>query len=431
MITLIEEPIQKYAEVTDYVANGSFASLKKNVKVKDEVDYGVLLRLTDHSRKWKGPFKYVNKESFDFLSKSKVVPGDLIIANVGSAGTCFLAPALGKPMTLGPNAILVKSEISDYLYYYFNSPVGRHKLNSIIGGVAQPKFNKTDFRGLKISVFESDERARVVDILSSLDYKIELNRKINDILEEIGQTLFRHWFVDFEFPWDFKKNEFLWNGKPYKSSGGEMVESELGEIPKGWAVNIAKNVTSDLSRGPSIKYTELSGGVPVLNQRCIRNGEIDLEAVRYAEKLNENKEHLYLHLNDILINSMGEGTLGRISRNMSIEYPIIIHNCITLVRADLEKISSHVLFYFIKSQERNFVNLGEGTSGQTSLKIDIVKQTKILVPTINLQKAFDEIVEQAILQYGLFKNQNLILSQIRDFLLPRLMSGKLRVPINK
>ena len=134
--------------VTDYVANGSFKSLKENV---NEVKNGpvVMIRLVDFNNSWKGPFKYVDIESYKFLSKSSLEHGDIIISNVGAnIGTTFRAPDFDKKMTLGPNAVVLKlvddSEVinKDFLYYYFLSPKGQYLLNSISGGSAQPKFNK-------------------------------------------------------------------------------------------------------------------------------------------------------------------------------------------------------------------------------------------------------------------------------------------------
>lgn len=139
---------------TDYVANGSFASLSKNVKYKDTEDYAILLRLLDSSRKFQGPFVYVNKKAYDFLSKSSLEPGDIIISNVGARlGTVFKAPSLDKKMTLGPNSILIKSkQYGDYLYVWLRSSVGQSAIKKLVGGAGQPKFNKTDFRKLIIPV---------------------------------------------------------------------------------------------------------------------------------------------------------------------------------------------------------------------------------------------------------------------------------------
>ena len=99
--------IQRETEfVTDYVANGSFASLAENVQYKNEPDYAILIRLTDFNNGFSGDFVYVDEHAYNFLRKSKLHGGEIIISNVGAySGTTFLAPKLNRPMTLGPNSI--------------------------------------------------------------------------------------------------------------------------------------------------------------------------------------------------------------------------------------------------------------------------------------------------------------------------------------
>jgi len=122
--------------LTDYVANGSFASLKENVAYKRKEDYAVLIRMQDYSNNFNGPFVYVDKHAYN-----------IILSNVGAVGEIFKVPDLNKPMTLGPNAILFRSkEFDDYLYYWLKSAAGQNAIFSITSTTAQPKFNKTDFR---------------------------------------------------------------------------------------------------------------------------------------------------------------------------------------------------------------------------------------------------------------------------------------------
>ena len=146
--------ISDIANVTDYVANGSFESLRNNVTYRTLPDYAVLVRLVDHNAGWGGDYVYVDKASFEFLRKTALVPGDIVIANVGAnAGTVFRVPALGTRMTLGPNAVLCRPKDEDelrreFLYYYLTSESGQESLRSMLSGSAQPKFNKTDLRRL-------------------------------------------------------------------------------------------------------------------------------------------------------------------------------------------------------------------------------------------------------------------------------------------
>jgi len=183
--------IKDVIEVTDYVANGSFSSLKNNVQTSEVEDYAILIRLVDFSRGFKGPFSYVNEKGYNFLKKSKLYGGEIIISNVGAnAGTIFKAPKLNKPMTLGPNSIvLLNNALTTYMYYLLTSQWGKGKVQSIIGGSAQPKFNKTDFRNINIIL----PNKRVINnynlVMHSVEERIGKLFTENQMLESMRDTL--------------------------------------------------------------------------------------------------------------------------------------------------------------------------------------------------------------------------------------------------
>jgi type I restriction enzyme, S subunit len=144
-------PLGEVAATTDFVANGSFASIKANVKYMDRPGYAVLIRGKDSNNSWNGNYVYVDEHAYRFLAKSKVFVGDIVICNVGNVGTVFKVPDLGLPMTLGPNSVLMRPKICPtYFYWFLTSNVGQHLLSAIVSGSAQPKFNKTDLRNLLI-----------------------------------------------------------------------------------------------------------------------------------------------------------------------------------------------------------------------------------------------------------------------------------------
>ena len=174
--------IGEYASViTDYVANGSFAALAQNVNYKSDPDYAVLIRLTDYNNDFSGKFVYIDRHAYEYLSKSKLYGNEIIISNVGAnVGTVFKCPKLGKKMSLGPNAIMLKTYGNDDFYYYwFTSRSGQHSLQTIVTGSAQPKFNKTNFRELLIPVPPLEIQEKIAGYLRSIDRKIELNNRIN------------------------------------------------------------------------------------------------------------------------------------------------------------------------------------------------------------------------------------------------------------
>ena len=187
-MTLEKIKIGDVCLITDYVANGSFASLRENVKYLDGDGYAVLVRLTDFTKNWKNSFRYVSKHAYEFLKHSKLYPGDLIISNVGEPGKTFLVPDLGKPATLGPNSVLIRPDSSilstQYLKYFIDSNYGQKLINSIVNGTTQKKFNKTSLRNLEITIPSIKEQQRIVAKLDAAFAEInkmikEENNKIN------------------------------------------------------------------------------------------------------------------------------------------------------------------------------------------------------------------------------------------------------------
>ena len=131
-------------EITDYVANGSFADLKKNVKYLQESNYAILVRTLDLSSNFKNNnFVYIDKNAYDFLEKSKLFGGEIIINNVGAGvGTVFCCPKLERKMSLGPNSVVLKTNNNKFYYYWLSSKQGQDKIFQITSFSALPKFNK-------------------------------------------------------------------------------------------------------------------------------------------------------------------------------------------------------------------------------------------------------------------------------------------------
>ena len=176
--------------VTDYVANGSFASLKENVKLYEDVNYAYFIRNTD--LKSKNFCVYVDEHSYNFLSKSKLEGGEIIISNVGDVGSVHLCPHLDRPMTLGNNIIMVKPHndfYRNFLFILFRWNYGQKLIQSIKGGSAQPKFNKTDFKSLKIIVPEESVLKKFDEIVLPLFKFVDKNDKVNQELSTLRDTL--------------------------------------------------------------------------------------------------------------------------------------------------------------------------------------------------------------------------------------------------
>lgn len=157
--------------ITDYVSNGSFESLRKNVSYSSNSDYAIVIRLQDANNDWKGPFVYTNKEGYEFLSKTKLYKNDLIMSNVGSVGVFYRIPELEKPMTLGPNSILLRSKKNNntFLYYFLNSHELRKRVFEKSTPGVQPKINKTDLKSISFNLPSIDEQNIIANLFDCIE----------------------------------------------------------------------------------------------------------------------------------------------------------------------------------------------------------------------------------------------------------------------
>ena len=168
--------------ISDYVSNGSFASLRENVQYKNEPDYAILVRVADYSCGFDASkFVYIDEHAYNFLAKSSLDGGEIIMSNVGSCGLLFRCPKLDRKMSLAPNAILIKSDYIDFLYYWLGSNTGQEEIKKITSKSAMPKFNKTEFMKMNIPIPSLEEQTRIVGILDTF------TSAIDNLKEQIAQ----------------------------------------------------------------------------------------------------------------------------------------------------------------------------------------------------------------------------------------------------
>ncbi len=186
--------------------------------------------------------------------------------------------------------------------------------NLATGGSTMPIINKSDFEDISILLPPLPTQTAIAEILSSLDDKIELNNAINKNLEDLAQALFKRWFVDFEFPDE--------NGQPYKSSGGEMVESELGMIPKGWKVStigeIARVIDCLHSKKP-LKVLENTGTILLQLNNILDSGLLSLSDKYFINDKDYKKwtSRIEVCEGDLVITNVGRsGAVARIPKKI-------------------------------------------------------------------------------------------------------------------
>lgn len=158
-------------KVTDFVASGSFASLRENVKYYKEANYALLVKTKDFQSNFEKDLTYTDEHGYKYLENSNLFGGELILSNVGSIGKIFIVPKLDKKMSLAPNAIMIRlrnEHHRDWLYYFFQSEAGISMLYGISSATAIRKFNKTDFKKLAIPLPPLAEQLRIVAKIEEL-----------------------------------------------------------------------------------------------------------------------------------------------------------------------------------------------------------------------------------------------------------------------
>jgi type I restriction enzyme S subunit len=194
-------------------------------------------------------------------------------------------------------------------------------------------------------------------------------------------------------------------------------------VPKGWRFERLGDVSSYLNRGISPKYLE-EGGVLVVNQKCIRDFSVDYTKARRHDSTQRKIDGRQLEVGDILVNSTGVGTLGRVAQVLALVEETIVDSHVTVVRSG-EKISWPYLGQWMVRQQPYIEAMGEGSTGQTELARSKLAVLPILVPSVVVLTAFDALIKS--LKERVAVNEMCVseLAKLRDTLLPRLISGQL------
>ena len=389
----IETTIDNISEtVTDYLANGSFASLKENVTyIRNNGDYARLIRLTDHNKSYnKKDAVYVNKDSYEFLKKSKLFKKDIIISNVGEySGTVFRVPNLEVPMTLGPNSILIRfKEDDNFMFYFLKSRIGQSLINSIKAGSANPKFNKTDFKKLSITIPPLPQQKAIASILSSFDDKIELLQKQNETLENIGQQVFKEWSD--------------------KSNEKENVDSILN-FQKGIEVGSKNYFENKVSLKEAVKFYRVGD--------ISENGK---QSKVFTEKeLIKDRD---FNEDDVLVSF--DGTVGRVFIGGNGGYSTGMRK--VFAKKEYKFINNSFIYFWAKSKKvQEVINLySEGTTiqhaGKSIKYLEIISNEK---KVLKVQSELTSIFNKILLNLEQIQS----LSKTRDILLPKLMKGEIRI----
>jgi len=255
-------------------------------------------------------------------------------------------------------------------------------------------------------------------VLSSFDRKISNLRQQNETLEAIAQTLFKHWFVDFEFP-----NE---DGKPYKSSGGEMVRSELGELPVGWRVGTMADVI-EVRDGTHESPKQTDKGFHLITSKHLKKEGIDFESAYLISEFDyvEANKRSKVDTLDILLSMIG--TVGLLYFVMEQEINFAIKN-IGLFKSSKNQDYAEFIFLFLTSDYgSSYLRARLSGTTQSYVTLASLREMPLMIPDEITLLEFRKIIKSIFSKSYANRQQVQTLTKTRDRLLPKLMSGKLRI----
>ena len=376
------------------------------------------------------PMERVPTTNAEF-EKSKLMSGDLLFARqslvLSGAGKCSIFLKDEEDVVFESHLIrcrLNKQKANPYFYYfYFSSWQGRSVIESITEQVAVAGIRGSDLAKVEVTCPPLKDQKAIAHILGTLDEKIELNRKTNETLEGIAKALFRSWFVDFD-PVRAKAEGRL-AGLPDEISElfpDSFEESELGEIPNTWKfgdlndlANLNPESWSAKNHPSKLVYVDLSG---------TKNGKIE-ETVAYEWSDAPSRARRVLREGDTIIGTVRPG-----NRSFSLIQRVGLTGSTGFAVIRPKQLFNTSFLYVASTSDESIDRLAHLADGGAypAVRPDVVMETPITVPSEPIQMLFGEMTDSLLKKISVNEQELVVLGQLRDALLPRLISGELRVP---
>ena len=370
---------------------------------------------------------FITKDKFQEIKDKFGVPlaGDILLTSVGTLGVSYQVQESDYFYFKDGNLTWFK-DFSDeintkFLLYWLRSPLGKEGFNSITIGSTQAALTIAGLKGIKLSIPDLPTQTAIAEILSSLDDKIELNNKINQELENLAQTLFKQWFIDFEFP-----NE---NGEPYKSSGGELVDSELGEIPKGWEVgtfgDLCKVVNGYAFKSKDFEETGSNG---ILKIRNVNGSVVDIINTQFvASDVVASVQEKFRVLTGHILIAMTGAEVGKTGIVPETNKSLWLNQRVGRFEPIIEDTIVFIYHMFTVLNFTQAVRNSAMGSAQPNISASGIESLNCLIPPNEIILLFSSINQDSfnLALKNLGENQEL--SLLRDALLPKLITGELQL----
>lgn len=353
--------------------------------------------------------KRIDRSVSDSLTRSKLYKGDIVLTYTGAKFGEVAIVKHNDRYHLAPNVAKVTAgrKCNPYfLYSFLKGDYFRQQLKNYSGGSSQPTIPMFAIRQLNIPVPTLPEQENIAATLSCLDDKIELNNLINKTIEEMAQNIFKNWFVDFE---------------PFQD--GEFEDSELGKIPKGWKVESLDKIAHFLNGLAMQKFRpETDEFLPVvkireLSQECTDDNS-DKASVNIPEQYILQNGDVVFSWSGTLMVLIWTGGLGGLNQH--------------LFKVTSDKFDKWFYYLWTLAYLGKFKAIAQDKATTMGhIKRSHLTESKVLIPNDNHMKMMNSIMNPLFNQMIETKIQNATLKELRDSLLPKLMSGEIRIPFKE
>ncbi|PKQ18633.1 MAG: restriction endonuclease subunit S [Actinobacteria bacterium HGW-Actinobacteria-8] len=428
-------------DIAEEIAMGPFGS---DIKTDNFVPSGVpIIRGGNLTRgRFNGDsFVYLTEEKADSLRKANARPGDLVFTHRGTLGQVGLVPSGAQTryvVSQSQMRLTCKSDVVDpaFLYYFFRSPAGQHELLANTSQTGVPAISRpvTSLKSMRVPLPPLDEQRRIAHILGTLDDKIELNRRMNETLEEMARALFKSWFVDFDPV--RAKAEGRDPGLPKHLADlfpGRLVDSALGKIPENWRVARLGDLIAT-RRGLSYSGAGLSeSGVPLHNLNSINEGGgFKRAGMKYYT--GDYQDHHLVLAGDVLVANTEQGHERRLigfAAQVPEDAPspsIASHHLYVARPREGSGLSREFLCSLLNNiTVQDAVSRYANGTTVNMLPSDALKMPHVAVPPAIVLKAFTQFRSLASRQQDQHERDSKTLSQLRDLLLGELFASSAQV----
>ena len=427
----------------------------KTPPTKDKCNYGdeymfITPRDMDKQKYIKATERMLSKKGFDLLENNQIPKKSICISCIGSMGKVLITTqkcATNQQI----NSIIVEDEMPEYIYY--DMLIRQPEIKKNASGSVVPILNKSSFSNFKINLPPLPEQKAIANILGSLDDKIELNRQMNETLEEMAQALFKSWFVDFDPVYA-------------KAILNTTTQSSLASLPEGsahkkWSVERAKNYLATLPQEVSdlfpseFEHHKKMGWIPkgwemktIADMGSIVCGKTPSKSVKenYGGnipfiKIPNMHNEIYVMQTDEYLTDLGV----KAQKNKTIPQGSIAVSCIATVGKVVltheichtnqqinniiprEKYYQYYLYFYMLSLNEHFHNLASTGSATLNMNTSTFSKINILIPSDALLQEYNFSVKKYFKNILNNQMQNQTLTQLRDTLLSKLISGRIRI----